>query len=44
MIGLRYQLFELTNDGLLEWSIDPITEEAVFWPTPLGERVLGMSA
>lgn len=41
-IVIGWELFQLVGEGLLEWSIDPITEEAIFWPTPKGAEVLGM--
>lgn len=44
MSSLRRSLHYALEEGLLEMSVDPITEEAVFWATPLGEKVLEMNA
>lgn len=43
-VTIQVELGLLVDQGLLNMSIDPDTEEAVYWPTPLGCRVLGMES
>jgi hypothetical protein len=42
-LAIGWELLKMIDEGLLEWSIDPLTEDAVFWPTPQGVLELGMS-